>query len=1086
MGDKQTTKSGIIDTTIAHGLSLFHPEGEPFEVRLFPNGTSLGGIFTDCLKAGQAILPYIGKCDIYHSVQPIADLQALDMAQRGLNRLGPGGGGVTNAAVDTIRFLFIDLDPIRPTKTSATDEQLAAALKRRDMVQDYLAEHGWEPAIVMMSGNGGHLYYLTDLPVTDGQNPLGRGLLEALAARFSDDKVDIDLSVHNPGRISKVPGTWATKGEDTVETPHRMAYIEAFDLDIEPLRADQIMSVIDALSPGSEDPALPTRQSGYIIKQLQPYRHWTADEFRAALSRLGIRWTEKTTSNGRLGFVLEGDCLTGVMHDRDRGAMLSLDEATGRPGYTCHHAKCQGLGWADVRETLFPDYYSQPYHQNGTAPSPAAPEPEDRWPDYDRVLKAVTDLKDKVDTEDPAFTPDIVADTAIDIADRSGALSSREWEKIYRRLKRLGADATGLQRQRKESRTRYLQDRDKGRGLSNDKLYTVEDGLMCYITPKGVLAPVASFTCKITAEVRKEGDEDIEPVYTLEGDGLRTGRFTVDIPAGDFQDHNALKRVIMPKAGRDYIYPRMAYHLPTAIQYLSEDREITWAFERTGWAMVDGERVFVAPGLDRDGIRVDLPDTDHYDLSSGDLEKGLEGLAALLRVWTPETAVVALVPFFQAALNRSLMTAIGHTYARYNFFIVGQSGSLKTSFAKAAMSLFGPAYIQNHTLTSLDKNPSATALVGFATKAADMPKLYDNFKPNTTKLDIYSLLTAFVEGRDKERLNQQGKTTETAVINHMPIFTGEDLPSDDTSVIARSMAVFVDNGMVAGSLPHLDTANEAARLGNMQAVGRAWVQWVEDTWANPTEAQIETARAAWQSYTEGWSTYIDSLGDKPTNRQRIIANLATATLVFAQLCEHPDLGPVFEPLSVEFHRGVKDVAQRLVNLARETREEITFLDQLATMVARGGAYLLPKGINEQALYDAVLDSLYTPTEGGFDNGPSDGLKAEARRKVEAIQQGLVGAYDRFGIYISTARVTDLLNRVPSATRAGRLSEANLKDRLKTMGACAEFYLKKEAENTNTYRVRLTAWENPVAVVVLKPETIYIRPAVPALAPEWQT
>jgi hypothetical protein len=47
--------------------------------------------------------------------------------------------------------------------------------------------------------------------------------LEALAARFDDDAVKVDRTVHNPARISKLPGTLCCKGDNTGDRPHRRA-----------------------------------------------------------------------------------------------------------------------------------------------------------------------------------------------------------------------------------------------------------------------------------------------------------------------------------------------------------------------------------------------------------------------------------------------------------------------------------------------------------------------------------------------------------------------------------------------------------------------------------------------------------------------------------------------------------------------------------------------------------------------------------------------------------------------------------------------------------------------------------------------
>lgn len=122
------------------------------------------------------------------------------------------------------RWVFIDLDPKRPDKSkSATDAEKEKAKAKAIAIRDYLTSLGWPQPLLADSGNGYHLLYPIDLPVRD--NGLVRNVLRALAAKFSDEFVDVDKSVHNPARIDKLYGTKACKGPDTPERPHRMTAI---------------------------------------------------------------------------------------------------------------------------------------------------------------------------------------------------------------------------------------------------------------------------------------------------------------------------------------------------------------------------------------------------------------------------------------------------------------------------------------------------------------------------------------------------------------------------------------------------------------------------------------------------------------------------------------------------------------------------------------------------------------------------------------------------------------------------------------------------------------------------------------------
>jgi len=52
-----------------------------------------------------------------------------------------------------------------------------------------------------------------------------RGLLKSLAYQFDTDLVKVDQKTSNASRITKVPGTWARKGSNTTERPHRRAKV---------------------------------------------------------------------------------------------------------------------------------------------------------------------------------------------------------------------------------------------------------------------------------------------------------------------------------------------------------------------------------------------------------------------------------------------------------------------------------------------------------------------------------------------------------------------------------------------------------------------------------------------------------------------------------------------------------------------------------------------------------------------------------------------------------------------------------------------------------------------------------------------
>lgn len=114
-------------------------------------------------------------------------------------------------------WLLLDFDPPRPTDTNSTDAEKAAAHQQGMQCRAELAGLGWPAPTVIDSGNGYHLRYRISLPNDAAAHDLVRSILRSLAARYSM----LDVTNHNAARVAKLPGTWARKGENTDERPHR-------------------------------------------------------------------------------------------------------------------------------------------------------------------------------------------------------------------------------------------------------------------------------------------------------------------------------------------------------------------------------------------------------------------------------------------------------------------------------------------------------------------------------------------------------------------------------------------------------------------------------------------------------------------------------------------------------------------------------------------------------------------------------------------------------------------------------------------------------------------------------------------------
>lgn len=171
---------------------------------------------------------------IYFTMNPVIP----DLLARSANRLRAAkkeGVCTADRHVLCLRWLYVDLDPIRPARVSdisVTDKELEAAEILAKRIAKWMeGESHWPPAIRAHSGNGVHLLYrLPELPNDvegTGENvAMLKACLAALADKFDNKWVDVDRKTFNPARICKIYGTTARKGDDTELRPWRKSFLD--------------------------------------------------------------------------------------------------------------------------------------------------------------------------------------------------------------------------------------------------------------------------------------------------------------------------------------------------------------------------------------------------------------------------------------------------------------------------------------------------------------------------------------------------------------------------------------------------------------------------------------------------------------------------------------------------------------------------------------------------------------------------------------------------------------------------------------------------------------------------------------------
>jgi len=385
-------------------FSLLARPGDVYELRSLArvNGQQhvTFGFFDDVEQLARTAVEHSGKHDgVYVTLNPI-NPALLARAPKNKTRRAGSGDTTSDRDVRIRRSILVDVDPVRPTGISSTDEEHAAALALGWEIAADLTEQGWPSPIFADSGNGAHLIFAVDLPVED--SGLVRRVLERLSKSYSTPTLKVDEKVFNPARISKIYGTLTRKGEDTPERPHRVArIIEAPDV-----LAEVSREVLEAFAPESKGLRdLKQKVDRYTAERST----FSSDDF---IAQHLPDAKERPWASGRKWILPV--CPFNDSHDRGEAHVEQLHSGAMSAG--CLHESCK-WGWRELRQKFDPDAYAYESRSNGHRVTDREPPPEVLYEDerysgeiarteseYDRIASQDRDEK-TTDTATPRKPP---------------------------------------------------------------------------------------------------------------------------------------------------------------------------------------------------------------------------------------------------------------------------------------------------------------------------------------------------------------------------------------------------------------------------------------------------------------------------------------------------------------------------------------------------------------------------------------------------------------------------------------------------------------------------------------------------------
>jgi hypothetical protein len=333
-----------VDGLLRDTIARIAGPGQVVEVRALTDQFTHSGYFNDPALLVRAVEPLDADNSvhgIYVTLNEVNPALLSRRANRIKMRLGKKDSTTSDADILRRRWLPVDIDPLRPSGVSSTDEEHGLALAKADEIARWLAGLGFPDPVRADSGNGAHLLYRIDLPNDEAATPLVKRCLATLDTLFSDDRVNVDTANFNAARIWKLYGTVSRKGDNTPERPHRRSRMLSAPDELKVATVDQLRDLAARLPTeqhAQQQPAT-AKDKGFDL------RRWLV------VNSVNIR-SEKPYSGGTL-FILD-QCPFSSAH---KDGAFAIQFGNGAVFAGCKHTSCGGgtQRWQELRERYEPD-----------------------------------------------------------------------------------------------------------------------------------------------------------------------------------------------------------------------------------------------------------------------------------------------------------------------------------------------------------------------------------------------------------------------------------------------------------------------------------------------------------------------------------------------------------------------------------------------------------------------------------------------------------------------------------------------------------------------------------------------------------
>jgi hypothetical protein len=300
------------------------------------------------------------------------------------------------------------------------------------------------------------------------------------------------------------------------------------------------------------------------------------------------------------------------------------------------------------------------------------------------------------------------------------------------------------------------------------------------------------------------------------------------------------------------------------------------------------------------------------EVHDGDIEAAKECLRKLL-------SIHELSPVLVAAILGGPAFARWHNNDRFGVALWGLTGSLKTSVAQAALSVYGTGYLDDESILKHGKaGATQVATLEVFANAGILPQILDNVKTVDEKdgLQYISTIQAVIEGREKQRGKKDGGLRDSRVFNCLPIITGEIRP-EEASTSARVLNLTWTRPEDLTALTFIQE-----HVAAMPIVGYHWLRFLATTDRNMVDGFGEARGRKIAEFS----------AKRYTNPGRLATIYSLLRAAWALLCESP-FGEVFLEFAERFVSILDLAIEEQGRMVTEETEVEKFLAGIRELLA---------------------------------------------------------------------------------------------------------------------------------------------------------